>query len=283
MTTPDLQFLCQSCASYQINLQGLCEQFDNKSAQNIEENNLSNEVFAAVYGNRVNLYDLQSGQFSQHWISEDFGAGTSYIQVDRETLVCLGGLPSSTDVSELSLSDMELSPMPSLRTPRAYAGAAEVASVIYVFGGQSSSYEGLKSCEKYEKCQWLPLKNMQEQRHGFTPCPFRGLIYLPCAFTSVIEAFSPETELFSTLSVSFPIQLKKWLSVSFVARGKLCVLTGGKQMWQWKIGPRRKYCLSATEWSCWSSQPPRVMDSKVLIASNGRVEMLSLESYTFIG
>jgi hypothetical protein len=282
VTTPDLQFLCQSCASYQINLQGLCEQFDNKSAQDVEESSLSNEVFAAVYSNRVNLYDLQSGQLSQYKIDEDFGAGTSYIQVDRETLVCLGGLPSSTDVSELNLSDMELSPMPSLHTPRAYAGAAEVASVIYVFGGQNSSYEGLKSCEKYEDCQWFPLNNMQEQRHGFTPCTFRGLIYLPCAFTSVIEAFSPETELFSLLSVSFPIQLSKWLSVSFVARGNLCVLTGGKQLWQWKIGSRRKYRLSATEWSCWSSQPPRVMDSQVLIVNNGKVERFSLESYTFI-
>lgn len=290
------------CASYLTgtlyhnNLLALCERFQSPHRSSEEvENVVANSsfsssmeetasLFAAVADNRVELYNIQSQQCTQHKLSHNFGTGGSYIQVDRDTLLCLGGLPLSSEVYMLDLLSLQLTSLASLLTPRAYAGVAMAKDMIYVFGGQDESLDGMNCCEKYMLGEeWQPLDDMQEQRYGFTPCTYNALIYLLCAFTKTIETFSPETELFHVLSISLPPQLKKWFSVSFSHNGELNMLTGGKQLWQWKIGARkRKFQLSATEWSCWSSQPPVVVDSLVLIATNGRVDRFSLESYTFI-
>ena len=74
-------------------------------------------------------------------------------------------------------------------------------------------------------------------------------------------------------------------SASFVvADGELCVLTLNRQMGRWKIESEGGFHLSATEKSCWSSQPPLVMGSLVLISISysGEVQQFSLDSYTFI-
>jgi len=291
ITAPDLGPFYLTCASHQNNLLTLCERF--KSPEEVKHlvadcsfpSSETAELFAAVCDNRVELYDTQSQQCTQHKLAANFGTGGSYIQVARDTLICLGGLPLSSEVYELDLPSLQLTSIASLLTPRAYAGVATAEDCIYVFGGQDESLEGLKCCEKYisGEEQWLPLNDMQEPRYGFTPCTFRTLIYLPCAFTRSIETFSPETELFRVLSISLPPQIKKWFSVSFVCKGELYMLTGGKQLWQWKIDAKKgKFRLSSTEWSCWSSQPPMIVDSLVLIATNGRVDRFSLESYTFL-
>ena len=76
-------------------------------------------------------------------------------------------------------------------------------------------------------------------------------------------------------------------SVSFVANGELCVLTRRKQLGRWRIESEGEFRLFQTERECWSSQPPLIVNSLVLIANNslgrpGVVEKFSLESYAFI-
>jgi hypothetical protein len=99
----------------------------------------------------------------------------------------------------------------------------------------------------------------------------------------LVETFNPETEEFTNLAVRLPSQLSH-SSFSFVANGELCLLTSTKQLARWKIESEKKFRLSFTNRNCFSTQPPLVVGSYVLIANaylRGRVEKLNLESYTF--
>lgn len=71
-------------------------------------------------------------------------------------------------------------------------------------------------------------------------------------------------------------------SVAFVVSGELSILTNGRHMGRWNIERENQFHLSATDRICCSCQPPLIVDSLVLIANDGRVEKLSLESYSFI-
>ena len=152
----------------------------------------------------------------------------------------------------------------------------------------NSLFDNPKSCEKYRLAdmQSLPLNDMREVRYGFTPCTFRTLIYLPCPITArTIETFHPNTETFAVLSISLPPQMRPAMSVSFIANGELYVLTTKKQMGRWRVDSGRLFGVSATNRECWSTQPPLIVDSLVLIANNchdGSVEKFSVKSNTFI-
>ena len=270
---PDVQTLCQTWASYQNQLQSLCMPFSFQ---------VPRDVFASVWCNTVEVYNLKSRQSTNHTLSVDFGHGGSYIQVDRHTLMCLGADPASSEVYDLDLFSHELTALPPLLASRGFAGVAKVAQFVYVFGGRNSA-KRLKSCEKYDLQgrEWQPLSSMQERRSYFTPCLFRSLIYLPCPVTPLIEAFCPETEVFTVLSVCLPSQLD-YGSVSFVAKGELCILTDDGQMGQWKIESEGEFRVSGTDRECWSAQPPMILDSVVFIANEGKIEKWSLESSAFL-
>lgn len=290
ITPPDLQTLCQSWASSHNSLQDLCRK-PKEGAKNLQEDRPQKKLnpthlFASVYRNTLRLYDLQSQLSSQHSLSEDFGDGGSYIQMDRQSLLCLGAYPSSRKVYRLDLSSFQLTPLPPLLTPRGFAGVAKLASIVYIFGGLNGS-EYLRVCEKYglQDRQWQSLRDMRKEKGYFTPCTYRTLIYLPCPnITRNIETFDSETETFSYLSVHLPRGMRVSESAAFVANGELCILTLNKQMGRWKIESEGEFRLTATEMSCWSSQPPLVVGSLVLISIgySGEVQQFSLDTYTFI-
>jgi len=253
-------------------------------SEEVSRLSLQTRRFAAVWKNTMELYDVQSRQSTQFPLSVDFGLGGSFIEVDSQTLLCLGAHPASTAVYELDLLSAKLTCLPSLLTPRAGAGVAKASDFVYTFGGWNDS-GSMKSCEKYslQERQWRPLRGMLEPRRCFTPCYFRALIYLPCPLdTSTIETFSPLTDTFAVLSVSLPSQMERWSSVAFVANEELFVLTVGKQLGRWRINSDREFRLTDTERQCWSSQPPLVTDSLAFIACRGKVEMFSLQSCTFV-
>lgn len=188
VTTPNLQTLCGSWASYQNNWRGLYERLNQRPAQFAEEEkqsagaNRPHEMFSAefqssvfpyVHGNKVEMYNLLNGQSTNHTISVDFGSEGCFIQVDSQTLLCLGANPASTGVYELNLSSLTLTSLPSLRSPRMFAGVAKAGHIVYVFGGQERILgTHLKSCEKYalQDKKWFTLSDMHEPRRAFTPC-----------------------------------------------------------------------------------------------------------------
>lgn len=285
ISAPDLETLCKSWASYQNNLEGLCENFPEKQVKNklVQSSDAQRDAFAAILGNKVEIYDLRTQQSTHHTLSVDFGWGGSYVALDGHTLLCMG-VPS-TSVYELDLSSLKLTTLPPLWIPRGEGGAAKTLQFVYIFGGDAPGY---KSCEKYaiEHKQWLPLGSMAHPRFHFTPCVFRTLIYLPCLRTTpIIEAFNPETEDFTELAVTLPAQMKlHFASVAFVTGGELCILSGGLQMGRWKTESENEFRLFDTNRMCWSSQPPLIVDSVALVANgfNGRVEKFGLKSYSFI-
>ena len=243
--------------------------------------------FAAVFGNKVETFDLKSRQSTRFTLSVNFGVGGCYIRLAENSLICIGAYPPSTGVHSLDLNSQKLTPLPPLPTPRAYAGVGKYADFIYVFGGFDGS-NGLKSTEKYHitENQWLPSSNMHYTRSGFTPCNFNSLIYLADTYLfRVMESFNPQNETFLELPVLLPTQLELGCDCAvFVVDGEMCVLTEAKQLARWKIGSEAAFRLSVARESCWSSQPPLVANSLVLIANacSGRVDKFSLETYAFL-
>ena len=181
---------------------------------------------------------------------------------------------------QLNLLSFQLSPLPSLGTPRRDAGIAKVNNRIYVFGGADAAKHNLRSCEKIDLSEkrWTSIGSMTHCRGSFTPCHFRSLLYLvACWVSSSVETFNPKRDTFAVLSVSLPRQLTfGGGSVSFVVDEELCVLTDEKQMLRWKIDAEREFRLSITEKVMWSNQQPRILGSQLLIACQGQVMQFSL-------
>jgi len=295
ISPPDLQTFCQTWVTYTNNLHCLYARFaphqpeeSNKEDQILKEQmSSSGEVFASMWENIVQIYDLKSQQSYKHILPAKSGNGRSYIALEGKRLLLVGDYPASKTVYELDLSSLLLTSLPSMGTARSRAGLATTTEFIYVFGGCGDS--PLNSCEKYElhSKQWLPLGPMHQTRFGFTPCTFLALIYLTSPQTTCsIETFSPETETFSALPVSLPPQLIYSFSVSFVCDGELYVLSSKQQLSQWKIGSEGEFRCYAVSRQCRSSRPPLVVGSLVLIANNyygyEGVQKLSLEAKDFL-
>ena len=293
ITPPDLQSLCQTLASYQNNLLSLCERLKKpptpkEARQSLTEDRSSSaNLFAVVVAKTVIRYDWTTKQLSKDNLSVDFGWGGSFVMVDLQTLLCMGGDSPTTAVYGLHLPSLQLTALPPHRTPRCAAAVAKATHFVYVFGGRDNTDNDLKSCEKYDlqSKQWMPLRDMREKRCCFSTCSFRALIYLPCPrLTLSIEVFNPETEVFTVFPIALPQKLKGNWSVSFIANEELFVLTQQKQMGRLRIESEKKFRLSTTDREVGSTQPPLIVDSLVLIANgyNGKVEKFSLQTYAFV-
>ena len=228
--------------------------------------NIGSGKFAAVYFNKVELYDFVSQQSTRQSLSVDFGDGGSYIELDENTMLCVGGFPPTTRVYSLNLNSLQLTQLAALHVPRCGAGVAKTTAWIYVFGGQ-----GQISCEKYRlgDKQWQALANMHSPRSHFTPCSFNALIYLVSSSEDrAVESFNPSTEVFTVLPISLPQQLRlNSHSVAFVSNGELFLLTNDMQKARWKIETEREFRVSTTGRNCSSTQPPRVSGQLVFTSS----------------
>lgn len=288
---PDLQTMCQTWATYSNRMHEFYEpsntQVSEKSEQTLIRDTVIEDcvdvapsVYAAVHRSSLELYDLASGQSTQHTLSVDFGDGGSYIAINKTTVLCVGSARASTAVYGLDLYSAQLTSLPPLLTARTAVGIAKAATFVYIFGGCDSSSNELDSCEKYRiaDMQALSLGSMRYRRSRFTPCSFRGLIYLACAYPRTLESFSPETETFTVLPLSLPPSIKLGASVAFVANGELCILTAAKQMARCYLESESQFRVTNTERYFGSTQPPLLVDSTVLIACKGKVLKLSLDT-----
>lgn len=244
---------------------------------------LSNKL-VGVEKNQAFLYEIQSQRLTKHILSVDFNDGGGYVEWDRDKLLCVGARPPSSAVYLLEISSFQLSSMPSLSTPRAYAGVAKMNAVFYVFGGYYASYQALCSCEKIKVSDklWTPINSMIRPRSSFTPCQFRSLFYLVAAVEPTVETFNPETDTFTVLPVSLPSDLRPHTSVSFVIDGELCLLTGDRQIALWKIECAQSFRTLNIDRGVCSRQQPLIDETLVLISCKERIQRFSLETYSFL-
>jgi len=285
VSAPDLKSLCESWASYQNNLKSISTRSLHRPLPKPQSSLSppSSDLFASIAFSKLQLYNLHSHQTTKHPLPVNWTGGESYLPLNEQTLMCLGGDPASTNVYELSLCFLQIAPFPGLSVPRRNAGVVSSRNWVYVFGGDPPVY---RDCEKLGlgKRQWVRIGGMKYGRSCFTPCAFQALIYLPCPYTTpIIETFNPETESFSCLPIQLPPQMTlHCASVAFIANSELCILTNGQQMALWKVEIEGEFRLFGTNRGCCSSQVPLVVGSVVFIACFGRVERFSLENYAFI-
>ena len=243
------------------------------------------EYFPSVHNSTLTLYHLATRKTSQHSLSVNFRDGGGYAMLDSCHLLCVGSYPYSAAVHSLDLTTVTMTQLAPLPAPRGYAGVAKLGSFAYVFGGRERFNVSMHSCWKLNlgEEQWQSVGNMTYPRSSFNPCVFRSLVYLVGAVigNKGVELFSPQTETFTVLSLSLPLEVKA-TSVVFIAKNELCVLTTNRRMARWKIDEEENFRLSVTDKPCWSSQQPLVVNSKALIAAKGGVVQFNLVTYTFI-
>lgn len=244
--------------------------------------------FIGIWSDTAFLYEIQTQLYSIHTLSLDFYGGGTFIEIDRNTMLCVGGLPALSNVYSLDLSTFTLNSMLPLVIPRAGGGLAKMNAYFYVFGGFDRKKKAMRTCEKMQlpDQHWAQISSMVHPRAYFTPCRFRTLFYLVSANKEAqrtIETFSAETESFAVLPVALPPRLRlNFPSVAFVANEELCFLMEGRQMARWKIETEREFRLYDTNHPASSGQPPLIVGSTVLIACMGNLMRFSLETYSFI-
>jgi hypothetical protein len=241
--------------------------------------------FAAVDSCMLTLYDIKSQKSTQHELTVSSNGGTSYIELEENALMCIGGYPASQTANMLNLRSFTFTALQDLLVQRCAPGVARTDDCVYAFGGRDAFNTALKSCEKWNiaKQTWQLIAPMQHPRSDFTPCTYRLLFYLVDHSVRAIETFSPQTEEFAVLPITLPVRLQLLAaSVAFVADGELCLLSY-KQIARWKIESELEFRLSATDRYCWSNQQPLIMGPDVLIACEGQVMRFSLATYSFTG
>jgi len=79
---------------------------------------IARDKFVAVYNNGVEVLHLRTQQVTQHALPVNFSVGGSFLELDRNTLLCVGARPSSAAVYALNLLTFQLNPLPRLSVPR---------------------------------------------------------------------------------------------------------------------------------------------------------------------
>jgi len=237
-------------------------------------------LFAAIFGNRVHLYDYHIHNTTEHTLPISVLSG--YIQLYRTTVLIVG-----KEVLTLDLLTLHLASLSPLLTPRNGVGVAQVGTTVFAFGGWDSGNR-MKVCEKSSVpfAHWTALPPMHYARGFFTPCAFKALLYLTSTHEyRAVESFSPHTETFTVLPVSLPADLDLGSdSVTFVANGDLLILMQGDQMARWKIESESSFCVSTTDRGCCSYCPPLIVGTEVYIANfvSTKVDKWNLETNRFV-
>jgi len=274
----------EDASLYQREEATTCSDHENSNLGSVEQLPLTR--WAGVLFNTVFLYDVRSMLLLTHPLSCDFGFGGSCIEIDANTLLCVGASPDSSAVFALDLSSFQLQSWPSLVTPRRDVGLAKVKTQFYVFGGHYGKTT-LSSCEKMVLADqyWSEMNSMHYPRAAFTPCHFNSLLYLVSAniyAQRTIETFNADTHTFALLPISLPDSLIINVdSVAFVADGELCLLTNCKQMARWKIQTEREFRVLGTNRNIWSRQQPLIIGSFAFIAYKLKVLKFNLQTYSF--
>ena len=245
------------------------------------------ELCPCVVSASLTLYNPHSHLSTHHSLPIHFTSGCSYVLLSPFTLLCLGGDPASKTCYSLDLASLKLTLLPQCQFSRCGAGVVKMRDTVYVFGGLPDMF----SIESWSLStnDWRCHGQMGFPRAYFTPCVFGVLIYLidfsPVA-SHKVEIFHPKSVKTSTLSITFPDQMKsctRIASVTFAVHDEICILTSSRQVAYWKVEQERYFRYKVTDRDCSSSQPPLIHGNYVLVANqcSGRVERWSAASHAF--
>ena len=195
-------------------------------------------VLAAVFGNKLNMYDLATGTITKSCtLSKQFANTTVFCRVDIARVLCLGGSTNYTkEVHWLNLDENNTITAAAERHMHVgYCGTICVDKCVYVFGGYYSVK--FRESEKYsiESNTWSVLSPMSIARSHFSPCYFDGYIYLIDLWKfEGAEKFNPKLEAFTTMQVALPTAIPH-CSFNALANREILFLNKDMQVRKWNI------------------------------------------------
>lgn len=191
----------------------------------------SSQFLPTIHKNRMQLYDLDSKQWSIVTLSVNLGPACVYCLYPSEKLLCID--PSAHLTYELNLRTgafifsgslpQSLKHLPSLILADRY---------IYSFGGIDS-----KKAFKYDLYTqtWQEMRDMHYEKCAFTSCLYRGEIYL-CSVTKSypFEAFNPGTETYRDMVTVYHNAF--FGSVTFLVKDMFYIVTYDGWLLKWLPG-----------------------------------------------
>ena len=227
MSTPDLPELCKNWASYENDLKRLCllvgpmQPVSVAPVQSEEAKVplMANKVEAIqpaaqslfqlvhVTSSYIRVFDFQRETWKQplplnSHIQAD--SGSSWVILEGGSVfICGGGAVSGWSTAYV-VGKGCVEQVLNMQVARCYHGVLVYSKQVYVFGGYNKG--GLNSCEKYRLQQhtWTLLPPMQEAKSYFNPCLFNGSIYLCGYGSTLLEEFSPQTDLMLSFLLFMP-------------------------------------------------------------------------------
>ena len=169
-----------------------------------------------------------------------------------------------------------------MNASRSYAGVVKVKNCVYVFGSRTPA---LRSCEVLDRGLWRSLPDITRSRAAFTPCEYKGDLYLPDDRTfdfGSLEIFSLARQQFRTVQceVQRPrntldrqsAHLKPTRSEatpflsSFVVNEVLYILRDS-DIWQWEVQTKdQPFTSQASIWCQLGRGPIFLRRGDVLLA-----------------
>ena len=229
VNTPDLPMLCVTWAHHENRLKSLSQPAVRPITQQVyatlaqpEEVKpppptpvLANRAvqsqtqLACVTESHISFFDFQRGAWKQPFpLNSDIQADNTcswVILEDGSVFICGGGYTVGVWSTVYVVREGCVEQTRSMHWGRCWHGVLAYRDGVYVFGG-SNNKSGLNSCEKYglQQHTWTLLPRMHKARINFNPCLFNGNIYL-CGYPhSLLEAFSPQTDLMLPFQLSMP-------------------------------------------------------------------------------
>ena len=246
------------------------------------------EHFPAVFGKTIKRYNAKTLKYTKHTLAVDFGKGGSFLLLNRDSLLCLGGPQPTREAYILDLPTCQLRTIQALFEARAACGIGKTEKSVYVFGGIDATTSYMKSSETWspQANQWRRLPKMCCSHAYFTPTLFRFKFYLVSAGNLLddcpVETFNTSTEKYTSLRVLLPSKFDSAEVVSFVNRGEICVLSNKEVMARWEVETEQQMRLYELSLWCSSTQQPLIVGKVVLIACKEQILSFSLDSYSFL-
>ena len=187
-----------------------------------------------LYKNSLLTLDVCTGIKREFRLSASVSEIYRYCLVSKASLIAVGGMKAIS----ISLNNADVTQLQPPKVEHAHPGVIAVAQEVYVFGGN------YPNCEKLSRdLVWSNLPSMNKARHSFSPCLYRGEIYLASYESLDIEVFSLKTASFRVLPVRFPANSNN--STSFIIGDLLTIITCNKQLAELDLGAGTGFSVTA--------------------------------------
>lgn len=124
---------------------------------------------------------------------------------------------------------------------------------------------------------WRELPDMREARSYFTPCGYRGFIYLCGGFTDAVEVFNWRTDEFLQVSIRLP---EAHECIAVVSGGQLLVISGNYST-RFSAGQEHNLMKQTQtqhqKVEVFCNMAPEVLEQVIYVSWRGNVNRIQLE------